>query len=254
MTSTNPPFDPEGTPRVRRSLTTYWAIITYNLATAVGVVVFDWPVGNILLLGWCENVMFVIAATLANGRVQRESRRTGLPIPVDPSAVQAGNMSLDATAPPFAYLLSNLFFSIGHLVFAGVLAVFVGVKMTITAAGVPFVLAVVRHIVEAFNDFLGDPAVRRAKDLRAARDANWRVVVQHVFILVAWGLFIGALNLADDHLGHSGGLGHMNFEARLHVVAVGVLLLYVTAKIVVEVLITRARDRVQPLSSLADAL
>lgn len=43
--------------------------------------------GNILLLGWCENVMFVIAAALANGRLRRESRRTGESIPVDPSAL-----------------------------------------------------------------------------------------------------------------------------------------------------------------------
>ncbi|MDU4742055.1 MAG: DUF6498-containing protein, partial [Cutibacterium avidum] len=49
----------------RRSLTTYGAIVVYNLFTVVGVVLFGWPVGNILLLGWCENVMFVIAAALA---------------------------------------------------------------------------------------------------------------------------------------------------------------------------------------------
>ena len=50
----------------RRSLTTYGAIVVYNLFTVVGVVLFGWPVGNILLLGWCENVMFVIAAALAS--------------------------------------------------------------------------------------------------------------------------------------------------------------------------------------------
>lgn len=253
MTSTNLPLDPDQAPRGRTSLTVYAAIVTYNLFTVVGVVVFDWPVGNILLLGWCENVMFIFAATLANGRVRRELRRTGAPIPGDPSAWQAGNMSLDATAPPLAYFFSNLFFLVGHLIFTGVLAAFAGVKMTVTAAGVPFVLAVLRHIVEAFNDVLGDPALRRAKDLRAARDANWRVVVQHVFILVAWGLFIATPSLADDHLGHSGVLGHMSTKDMWHAMAIGVLLVYVTAKIIIEVLITRARDRVKPVSSLADA-
>lgn len=50
--------------------------------------------------------------------------------------------------------------------------------------------AVLRQIVEAVNDSLGDPRVRRAKDLRAARDADRRIVVQHIFIivevLIAW--------------------------------------------------------------------
>ena len=31
--------------------------------------------GNILLLGWCENVTLVIAAALANGRLRRAHRR-----------------------------------------------------------------------------------------------------------------------------------------------------------------------------------
>ena len=31
--------------------------------------------GNILLLGWCENVTLVIAAALANGRLRREAHR-----------------------------------------------------------------------------------------------------------------------------------------------------------------------------------
>ena len=238
----------------RRSLTTYGAIVVYNLFTVVGVVLFVWPVGNILLLGWCENVMFVIAAALANGRLRRESRRTGEPIPVDPSAWRIDNgMNLDATASPLSYLLANLFFLVVHLGFAGALALLLGVQLTVTAAGVPFVLAVLRHVVEGTNDSLGDPDVRRAKDLRAARDANRRVVVQHVFIIVAGGLSIAMLNLGGDHLGGFSGSGHVSVEDIRDVVALAVLVLYVAAKIIVEVLIAWARDHVTPTSSLSAA-
>lgn len=238
----------------RTSLTTYGVIVAYNLLTVVGVVLLGWPVGNILLLGWCENVMFVIAAALANGRLRRESRRTGEPIPTDPSAWRTDDgMRLDATASPFAYLFVSLFFSVVHLVFAGAMAFVVGVRFTVAAFGVPFALAVLRHLTEGFTDSLADPDVRRAKDLRAARDANRRVIVQHLFIMVAWGLGITLMVLNANHLAGWSGSGLGNLEDTRKVAVLGVLVLYVAAKTIVEVRIAWARDHVRPATSLSAA-
>ncbi|MEH1477351.1 DUF6498-containing protein [Cutibacterium avidum] len=98
--------------------TTYAIIVGYNLLTLVGVILWHWPVGNILLLGWAENVMFVIGATLANARVHRISRRTGRSIPSDPSAGTASTdsdrgdgVALDATASPATFLCCSTFSS-----------------------------------------------------------------------------------------------------------------------------------------------
>ncbi|MDU5654347.1 MAG: DUF6498-containing protein [Cutibacterium avidum] len=226
--------------------TTYAIIVGYNLLTLVGVILWHWPVGNILLLGWAENVMFVIGATLANALVHRISRRTGRSIPSDPSAGTASTdsdsgdgVALDATASPVTFLLLNLFFCVVHLTFAGVLAAFTGVSFTLVAFWVPLATAAFRHVAEEFNDSLSDPEVRWAKDVRAAHDANRRVMVQHLFIMAAFGFgFFGA-----DKLGGVHGLLQQGKMAIL-----GVLLLYVVAKTFVEVRIAWSRDHVTLLN------
>ena len=113
----------------------------------------------------------------------------------------------------------------GHLGLAGWIAVWIGVSFSVTAFWVPLGLAVFRHLTEEFTDSLADPYVRRAKDLRAAHDADRRVFTQHFFVFAAWGLMI-----------------FLSVHGLSHVLILGMVGLYVVLKTFVEVQIAWSRD------------
>ena len=210
----------------RTNVTTYSIIIAYNVFTLVGGFALDWPMGNVLLLAWAETVMFVVGGTAANARLRWQSRHGGRKICDDFAVATVDDATLNsALEHPASFFFRDLIFCLGHLGLAGWIAVWIGVSFSVTAFWVPLGLAVFRHLTEEFTDSLADPYVRRAKDLRAAHDADRRVFTQHFFVFAAWGLMI-----------------FLSVHGLSHVLILGMVGLYVVLKTFVEVQITWSRD------------
>lgn len=126
--------------------------IAVNAVTVLGVVAFDWPVGNVFVLFWVENAVIgawnVVRILTARGAAgEREST-----IRVNGRPTKAGTGAL-----ALFFCVHYGLFCLVHAVFTGFVAYQLGVAATFVLLGLPIVLIVIRYTVETSR--CGSPAV-----------------------------------------------------------------------------------------------
>ncbi|OYN88769.1 DUF6498-containing protein [Parenemella sanctibonifatiensis] len=153
-------------PRARQ-LATIGGIIALALVQAAGVLLWGWPVGNVLVMFWGENVIIcvfgLVQATSAARRQQVATR--------------------DAVSGPLTFL----FFCFVHGIFTAVLAWQLGVDFGALTLGLPMALLLLRYGVEVAGWAASDakPTVQQA-----AHYPRPRIVVLHLSIIAAWWLML----------------------------------------------------------------
>lgn len=150
-----------------RPLVTIGGIIALAIVQAAGVLLWGWPVGNVLVLFWIENVIICVF-----GLVQ---------------AVSAAHRQRVSTRDAASHSLIFLFFSFVHGIFTAILAWRLGVDLGAMTLGLPLALLVIRYGVEIAGWAATD---EKPTAEQAARYPAPRVVVLHLSIIVAWWLMV----------------------------------------------------------------
>ncbi|OYN88615.1 DUF6498-containing protein [Parenemella sanctibonifatiensis] len=153
-------------PRTRQ-LATIGGIIALALVQAAGVLLWGWPVGNVLVMFWVENVIICVFALVQATSATRRQQGT----------------SRGAWFRPLNYL----FFCFVHGIFTAILAWRLGVDLGAMTLGLPLALLVIRYGVEIAGWAASD---EKPTAEQAARYPAPRVVVLHVSIIVAWWLMV----------------------------------------------------------------
>lgn len=171
-----------------------------TLWQVAGVIFLDWPMGNVFLLLWFENLLLVILAVVRMGSYRRNKEFSW------------------GTFVMIAFQL--LFFTLIHSVFSFTLATFAGFRMTMAELFLPAVLLVVRYSIEGW-----DQRERKPNNFKETYGfASARVVMLHIAILLCWFVFVWSFSQL-----HGGGAG-LRIDPKLLV-----LLILLVAKATVEV-------------------
>lgn len=148
------------------------ALATVNsLVQLGGVALLGWPVGNIFLLLWCENVIITLLAV---------SRMVGVRDAPDGGMGQKVIISFGL-----------LFFCLVHGVFSVVLAYVTGLNLTMVMFATPLVLLVLRYAVETLGWYAKGERPRTLSEAHGF--AMRRVIMLHVAILVCWAIMVRGL-------------------------------------------------------------
>lgn len=142
--------------------------ILNSLVQLGGVALLGWPIGNIFLLLWIENVIITLVAIVRMAGVR--------------NAPDGGMGTKLMTS------FALLFFCLVHGGFAITLAFSTGLDLTMTMFVAPLILLVVRYAVEVIGWYAGGH--RPATVSEAHGFAMRRVVMLHVAIIACWGLII----------------------------------------------------------------
>lgn len=150
-----------------RPLVTIGGIVALALVQAAGVLLWNWPVGNVLVMFWIENVIICVFALVQATSAARRQQGT----------------SRGARFRPLNYL----FFCFVHGIFTAILAWRLGVDLGAMTLGLPLALLVIRYGVEIAGWAATD---EKPTAEQAARYPAPRVVVLHLSIIVAWWLMV----------------------------------------------------------------
>lgn len=135
----------------------------------LGVLVWGWPIGNVLLLLWVENVLITLAAII---RVM--------------SVVPEPGESLAGSKASASFGL--FFFTLVHGVFSVVLGFIAGLDLSMTWFVWPVVILIVRYVVEAVTTFSRVP---RPRTVEAAHGfAMGRILMLHLAIIASGGVMV----------------------------------------------------------------
>ena len=178
MPSAPPPALPAPAPGLRhtegvnaRLLPVIGLAILSSLVQFLGVLLWDWPVGNVFLLLWVENVIVTLLAIVRMFTVRN---------------APDGGMGM---------VLMNsfgmLFFCGVHAVFTFVLAFMTGLSLTPQMFLLPLAILVLRYAVEAVGLFI--PANRPTTISEAYGFAMRRIFMLHIAIIACWGVVIFSL-------------------------------------------------------------
>ncbi len=145
--------------------------VAVNLLSLVGVLALHWPVGNVFLLLWVENLVLGLATLVRIGTAQRSASgqvRTAL--------FFCGHYGL---------------FCVVHLAFAAFVALRLGAGATLVLLGPPVALVVVRHVVELATTWFGPRGLRRRTTPGQAMGAPYvRTVILQVGVMGAFALVL----------------------------------------------------------------
>lgn len=149
--------------------------IVNSLVQLVGVLAFGWPIGNIFLLLWAENVIITLVAIV---------RMAGVRDAPDGGAATKASTSF-----------SLLFFCLVHGIFSGALAFMTGLDLTMTMFWAPLILLVIRYVVEVVGWY--SRGERPATISEAHGFAMRRVVMLHVAIIACGTVMVLGLTRRD---------------------------------------------------------
>lgn len=155
-------------PVTSRYLPAIGLAIINSLVQLVGVLLFGWPIGNIFLLLWIENVIITLVAIARMAAVR--------------NAPDGGAAAKISTS------FGLLFFCLVHGGFSVTLAFATGFDPTVTMFVAPLILLVVRYLVEVVGWYTRDE--RPATISEAHGFAMRRVIMLHISIIACWGVII----------------------------------------------------------------
>jgi hypothetical protein len=194
--------------------------ILNSIVQFLGVLLWRWPIGNVFLLFWVENVIITI---MSIARVAAVPRGGGGEL--------AGKLIASSVLAIFAVV---------HGAFTVALALATGLNLGAAFFAVPVVVLILRYAVEALGWF-GPRAPRPSSIDDGYRFALRRIVTLHIAIMASWFVLVfGIIRLVQDG-GAASPLG-----ASLPLVALAILLL---AKTVSEISSLRGQAAVQPAPS-----
>ncbi len=146
--------------------------IINSLVQLLGVLVWGWPIGNIFLLLWIENVIITVIAV---SRVATVREMPG-------KDIGGGRMTIS-----FAMGL----FCVVHGVFSMILAVMTGLDLSPSLFLFPLIMLIVRYIVEGVGQ-LRHPS-RPETVPQAVGFATRRIIMLHFVIIACWFVMIFGL-------------------------------------------------------------
>lgn len=154
--------------------------------TVLGVLAFGWPVGNVFILFWVENVVIgawnVVRVVTARGT---GGSRT---LTVNGRRTQAGPVAL-----ALFFGAHYGIFCLVHAVFTGFVAVTLGVEPSFWLLGLPIVLIMIRYTVETTTVWFGAGQRELVSPSQAMTQPYPRIIVLHLAVLVAF-----AVTLSDE--------------------------------------------------------
>lgn len=153
--------------------------VVNSLIQLLGVLVWDWPIGNVFLLLWVENVLITIVAI---GRVLSVRPEPGTSL----------------TSSKVSTSFSLAFFTLIHGAFSFVLAFVTGLDLGAMWFTLPLIVLAVRYVVEALGTFSRVEAPRTVA--QAHGFAMGRILMLHVAIIACWGVVIVGLTDRDSPL------------------------------------------------------
>lgn len=161
-----------------RILEVGWVLAT-NLFVLAGVIVWDWPAGNVFLLFWIENAILgattAVRIATAGGTVPGQPRPDSL-------------LRFPAWGRVGFFVVHYGIFSIVHLVFVTILAFGTGVEWSFWALGMPALLIALRYIVDLVRDWFLGGRRRRVNAEQAFWSPYPRLIVLHIATLL--GFFV----------------------------------------------------------------
>lgn len=139
--------------------------IAGNLAILAGVLLGQWPAGNVYLLFWVENVILMIWTIVR----------------INTAGIDPG------TGRPGFFALHYGMFCFVHLAFVVPLAFMTGFSLAPAAFLLPIVLLLVRYAVEATTTWFGGGARMAYTPAMAMAMPCPHLIVLHVATILGWG-------------------------------------------------------------------
>lgn len=146
--------------------------IINSVVQLLGVMVWGWPIGNIFLLLWIENVIITVIAVSRVATVREGPGKD----------IGGGRMTI-----AFAMAL----FCVVHGVFSMILAVATGLNLSPALFLFPFIMLVVRYSVEGIGRLRHAPRPETVP--QAVGFATRRIIMLHFVIIACWFVMIFGL-------------------------------------------------------------
>lgn len=155
-----------------------WALFT-NLFVLAGVLAWGWPPGNVLVLFWVENVILGVVTAVRIATAQ--------------GGLQPGAPTGSRVAKVLFFTVHYGIFALVHGVFAGIIAVSIGMQVGFWSLAVPALLIALRYVVDlATTWFIGEQ--RRTVTPDQAFTAPYpRLFVLHLTTLLGFFLVMSQL-------------------------------------------------------------
>ncbi|MFT4227320.1 DUF6498-containing protein [Micropruina sp.] len=155
-----------------------WVLAT-NLFVLAGVIVWDWPAGNVFLVFWIENAILGVTTAVriatAEGPVEGQPRSDSI-------------LRFPTWGRVGFFVVHYGIFSFVHLVFVTILAIGAGVEWSFWALGMPALLIALRYVVDLVRDWFLGGRRRRVNAEQAFWSPYPRLIVLHVATLL--GFFV----------------------------------------------------------------
>ncbi len=158
-----------------KNLTVEIGLVVANaIFQIVGVLFWGWPLGNLFLLFWFENLLLTLIAVVRMVIYRKLPGGSGKNVLVSS--------------------ISMLMFCLVHFIFSGLLAMGLGYEITLFALILPAVLLIIRYLIE-----LANPAKQKPTNFSQTYNfAIARIVALHLLIILSMFIILG-LNLTPQN-------------------------------------------------------
>lgn len=148
-----------------------------NFVLVAGVLWLDWPPGNVFLLFWVENVII------------------GLSYVVRISSARGGDRGGVGTA--LFFTVHYGIFCLVHAAFTALLAIPMGIELSVWGLWVPTMLIALRYLVETVTAWFGSGRFRHRTPQETMMEPYPRVMVLHAALLLGFGASMVLAGRAD---------------------------------------------------------
>lgn len=162
--------------------------IAMNAITALGVVAFGWPAGNVFILFWVENAVIGAWSVV---RILTARGKGGPPVRI---TVNGRRTNPGPVGLALFFCVHYGIFCLVHAVFTGFVAYSLGIRATFLYLGLPIVLILVRYTVETVTVWFGAGQRQVVSPTQAMSQPYPRIVVLHLAVLVAFGVLLHERN------------------------------------------------------------